>query len=263
MKNMKRFFCISALALVPGLSCPILYAQTGNDAARFNLPTERLYFAALRTARGMGKVLAADENGLTFKFRYAPVDLLHTDIIVTVLPTSETTSSLEMNVSSGGFLSTDVENDRRGKEDAQYYLMQLREALMTTTSDLGSKQCYAAPLAAITAAALSAAKQLGMIPKRESKGESHEGFFAFSKEDPVNKSEVRLEMFQETRSSSCVQVWAQRHKRGGAAWFHKRELETSLFPEFFDLLRKELRPVPSALLRNLLRQKETKTRGAH
>ncbi len=41
-------------------------------------------------------------------------------------------------------------------------------------------------------------------------------------------------------------------KRGGAAWFHKREQGTSSFPEFFGLVGKELRSAPAALLRNLL-----------
>ena len=69
----------------------------------------------------------------------------------------------------------------------------------------------------------------------------------------MNKFEFGFKIFQETRSSSYVQIWSQRHKRGGAAWFHKREPETSLLLEFFDLVRKELLPAPIALLRSLLR----------
>ena len=42
--------------------------------------------------------------------------------------------------------------------------------------------------------------------------------------------------------------------RGGMAWFHRREQETSLLPEFFHLVRKELLLAPIALLRSVLRR---------
>jgi hypothetical protein len=198
-----------------------------------------------------------DENGLTFKFHYAPSDVMYTDIIVTMLPTSETTSSLETNVSQGGFLSSDVAGGRRGKEDAEYFVMQLRERLMDTPSDRSSKQCYAASLTATTAAALKVARQTGLLPRGERLEQS---FFFFSKQDAVNKIDVSLETFQETRSLSCVQMWSERHKKGGAAWFHKREQETSSFPEFFELVRRELLPAPAVLLRNLLIEKTSELR---
>jgi len=67
--------------------------------------------------------------------------------------------------------------------------------------------------------------------------------FVFSEEDAANKFEFGLGIFQETRSSWYEQIWSQRNKRGGAAWFHKPE--TSLLPEFFGLVRKELLPAPS------------------
>jgi hypothetical protein len=260
MRKMKLLFCVAVLLLAPGLS-----AQAGHDAAGFNLPAERLYFAALRTARMRGRVSTADENGLTFRFNFGASDKMYTDIIVTVLPTSETVSSLEMNVGNSLFKTnldeTVFRSKEEAKEDARQYLTYLREDLLGHASDSNPKKCYEAPWAATTAAAFKATRPFGWV--REEDKFIVDSFFFFSKEDAVNKTEISFEVFQETRSSSCVRVDAWRHRKGEAileialhnGWHEK---DTSLFTEFFDLVRKELLPAPAALLRT----RESETRDA-